>query len=270
MFESIKKLFPSYQNKILVNAINEFNQAHSEEYQIEYWIYRSGGMASLKVVPNMYSTSTVVFFGGGPEGINSHSTDFHFFKDMLCDWSYSGGCWILKACDSLFGDFDDRKPIPLDEYLHMLHGFMKTWYELHHTVQKYNRAYIVLVDGTPEFYINYTQVSDIFRMLETSIDEDPEYREYIHKVIDLEVANKKCSSSNPETIGLTEQTPISVWTPESYHRMKTQIDSDIAQRMKRAFERLDKHRAAHQRHVEYEQRLSTFIQDANRHFRKKH
>lgn len=268
MFESIKKLFHSYQQSILLNTINEFNEAHREGYKVGTCIYPNGS-ATIKVNPDMYSTNTKVFYKNGSKGIPSYSAEFHFFKAMPCVWSRSSQCWIINAGDHLF-DSGDMKLMPLSEYLNMLPGFMEKWHELYHAAHKYDSAYIVLVDGVPEFYLSDMQVRNLFCVLEYDMNKDPDYLEYVRKVIDIEIANKKCSRGNPETVGLTDTTTISVWTPESYKRMKTQIDSEIAQRMERAFEELDRHRAAHQNRVEYEQRLSTFIQDADRHFRKKH
>lgn len=268
MFESIKTLFHSYQQSILLNAINEFNEAHHDGYKVEYSIYPNGS-ATIKVNPDMYSTQAVVFYTKGPKGITAYPTNFHFFKAMPCVWSHSVKRWIINAGTHLF-DSGDMKLMPLSEYFNMLPGLMEKWYELYHAAHKYDNPRIVLVDGVPEFYLYNMQIRNIFCTLEYDMNKDPEYLEYVRKVIDIEIANKKCSRGNPETVGLTDKTTISVWAPESYKRMKTQIDSEIAQRMERAFEELDRHRAAHQNRVEYEQRLSTFIQDADRHFRKKH
>lgn len=266
MFENVKKLFGSYQDKLLAQMIEKFNAEHQGKYKIEskYGFLRCS-LNLLTVRPVTYDSETF-YFSYGIEPYHG-STKFRIFDDLKTDFSFCGE-WRVDVCRNLWNDYSTN--MPLSEYLdHVLPPLLDEWGKVVDSIPfRYKGADIHLVNSEVGFMRTNMTVRSAYETCQEDLESDPEFKDYFHRIIDEKLAYKKAESGNPDATHLSEDDRIAFWIPESYHKFKDIINEKLDTDSEYWFKQLKQARESAIDRYNRQSKMNSFITEAERHFRK--
>lgn len=266
MFENIKKLFGSYQDKLLKQLIEKFNAEHQGKYKIEpKYGFNGCSLNWLAVRPVTYDSETF-YFSYGIEPYHG-STSFRIFDELKTAFSFCGE-WRVDVCRNLWNA--DSTNMPLSEYLdHVLPPLLDEWEKVVESIPfRYKGADIHNVNGEIGFMKTDMTVRSAYETCQEDLDSDPEFKDYFHRVIDVKLAYKKAESSLPDSIHLSEDDRIEFWIPDSYHKFKDIINEKLDEDSEYWFKQLNQARESAIDRYNRQSKMDSFITEAERHFRK--